>query len=98
MEKSIKCKNLTTNQIFAMGNAEGKKVMEGIKVDMIKEEDIAKLYTIYDKNKDGKLQKEEAYSLLNDVLTFYVKKAKEDHIKAKKESGGVVSEEEEKKL
>ena len=88
-----------------MGNSEGKvmffkkgkKYLSGIDTE-IKEEDIDEIYKIYDKNKDGVLQKEEASSLLHDVLSFYIKKVKEQHKNNLKESGGVLSESEEKKF
>lgn len=81
-----------------MGNSEGKKYLSGIDESLIKDEDIQNIFKIYDKNKDGVLQKEEAYNLLSDVLTFYIQKAKDEYKKNKKESGGVLTEEEEQKF
>lgn len=81
-----------------MGNSEGKKYLSGIDESLIKDEDIQNIFKIYDKNKDGVLQKDEAYSLLQDVLTFYIHKAKDEYKKAKKESGGALTEEEEQKF
>jgi Ca2+-binding EF-hand superfamily protein len=81
-----------------MGNKKGVGMLKGFDLSVVKDEELAQLFDVYDNNKNGVLEREEAYVFLKDCLTFYSKKVQEEFKKTKKEQGGVISEEEEQKL
>jgi Ca2+-binding EF-hand superfamily protein len=81
-----------------MGNSKGLESIKKLNGMEITEDEINQVFESYDKNKDGNLQREEASTLLKEVLTFYSKKAKEEFKKAKEEQGGIVTLEDEEKF
>jgi Ca2+-binding EF-hand superfamily protein len=86
------------NFTFDMGNSKGLESIKKLNGMEISEEEINQVFESYDKNKDGNLQREEATTLLKEVLTFYSKKAKEEFKKAKEDQGGLVTLEDEEKF
>ena len=81
-----------------MGNKKGVGMLKGLDLSVLKDEELGDLFDVYDGNKNGLLERDEAYIFLKDCLTFYSKKVQEEFKKTKKDQGGIVTEEEEAKF